>query len=258
MKLKLVIAAAVMAAIALPAAAVTTPATNLELLFVAYDVNSSGKDYVRDLGALATTIGASNVSFGAGTTFGTAVGQAFASVTSSNIYWNVIAVDAANSTAYTTGNLTKLNAAGNGSFEMDTNVGTGGIVPNNLALLATNFSKGNSEYYGATAGSGQNALDLVGALIGNSSKVVSGHGLNTSQNFFTMDGNGTASQIRANAGLLAFDGNAKGGYFTLDNTGALSYTGTAAPSAVPLPAAAMLFGPGLLGLFGFARKRKAA
>jgi hypothetical protein len=257
MKLKLVVAAAVMAAIALPAAAVTTPATNLELLFVAYDVNGSGKDYVRDLGALATSIGTSNVSFGTGTTFGTATGNAFAGVTSSNIYWNVIAVDAGNSTAYTTGNLTKLNAAGNGSFEMDTNTG---LIATGLSNLVGNasWSKGNGEYYGAAVASGSNALDLVGTLIGDGSKVVSGHGLNTSQNFFTIAGDGTASQIRANAGLSAFDGNAAGGYFTLSSLGALSYTGTAAPSAVPLPAAAMLFGPGLLGLFGFARKRKAA
>jgi hypothetical protein len=263
MKLKLVAAAAVLAAFALPAsAAVSTAATNLELLLVAFDGSgATTKDYIRDLGVSVSTIGTSNLTFAApgSSLFSTA----FTGVSSSNIYWNVIAIDNITAKAWTTGSLSALTSAGLGSFDMETNIGnTGGgteIVPGGLANLVANFRKTpNTEYYGAAQLSGSNGLDLLGNLAGGGGNVISGHGTGTSQNFFQIAGDGTPSQINANAGLLAFDGNSKGGYFTLASDGGLSYTGAATPSAVPLPAAALLFGPGLLGLFGFARKRKAA
>jgi len=263
--LKMIAAAAVLAAVALPAsAAVSTAATNLELLLVAYDGSgATTKDYIRDLGVSVSTIGTSNATFAApgSSLFSTA----FTGVLASNIFWNVIAIDNNNSKAWTTGSLAALNGAALGSFDMDTNIGNSGtgveIVPGGLTSLVANFRKvavTGTEYYGATPGAGVNGLDILGNLAGGIGNVVSGHGTGTSQNFFQIAGDGTVSQIRANTGLLAFDGNAKGGYFTLAADGGVTYTGAAAVSAVPLPAAALLFGPGLLGLFGFARKRKAA
>jgi hypothetical protein len=88
-------------------------------------------------------------------------------------------------------------------------------------------------------------------------------------------GNGTLSgsavgsaaqfyQILANVNKLATeDGIAKGadvitpyaGFFFLDSTGHLTYD---IPSAVPLPPAVWLFGGGLLGMIGVARRRRAA
>ncbi len=264
MKLKLVAAAAVLAAFALPASAVvSTAATNMELLLVAYDASgATTKDYIRDLGVSVSSIGTSNLTFAApgSSLFATAL----SGVAASDIWWNVIAIDNNNSKAWTTGSLQSLTDAGLLAIDMNTNIGKNGtgtqILPGSLANLVASFQKTPAtEYYGAAGGNGANGLSLVGNLVGGVGNVVSGHGTGSSQNFFQIAGNGTPSQINVNAGLLAFDDNTvAGGYFTLAADGGVSYTGAAAPSAVPVPAAALLFGPGLLGLFGFARKRKAA
>jgi len=263
--LKMISAAAVLAAVALPASAVSTAATNLELLLVAYDGSgATSKDYIRDLGVSVSSIGTSNLSFAAPAS--SQFLTAFTGVSASNIYWNVMAIDNNSSTAWTTGSLAALNGAGLVGFDMDTNIGSSGtaveIVPGSLVSLVANNQKSTlTEYFGAAASAGSNGINLAANVVGGVSNLVSGHGTGTSQNFFQIAGDGTVSQIRANAGLLAFDGNAKGGYFTLAADGGVTYTGVvppAPPSSVPLPAAALLFGPGLLGLFGFARKRKAA
>ena len=262
--LKMIAVAAAMVASGSAFAVPSTAATNMELLLVAYDGSGvTTKDYIRDLGVSVSTIGTLNATFAAPVS--SLFSTAFTGVSTSNIYWNVIAIDNNNSKAWTTGSLSALNGAALVPFDMDTNIGNSGtgveIVPGGLTSLVANFRKvavTGTEYYGATPGAGVNGLDILGNLAGGIGNVVSGHGTGTSQNFFQIAGDGTPSQIRANAGLLAFDGNAKGGYFTLAADGGVTYTGAAAVSAVPLPAAALLFGPGLLSLFGFARKRKAA
>jgi hypothetical protein len=264
MKLKLNLlaaAAAVVALVAPVAASAATAATNLELLLVAFDGSgATTKDYIRDLGVSAATIGTSDLSFGA--PVGSLFSTAFTGVASSNIYWGVIAIDAPNSTSYTTGALAKLTAAGLGSFDQDSNVGVGGIIQNSLNALVTSFQKTPTtlgEYYGAAQLSGSNGVDLIGNLVGGGANAVVGKGTGTSLNFFKVDGQGTPSQINANAGLSAFNGNSAGGYFTLAADGSVTYTGAAAVvSAVPLPAAALLFGPGLLAMFGVSRRRQAA
>ena len=53
------------------------------------------------------------------------------------------------------------------------------------------------------------------------------------------------------AGVIGF------GEYTLNLNGPNSYDGTFEVSSVPVPAAVWLFGSGLLGLIGVARRKKA-
>jgi len=65
-----------------------------------------------------------------------------------------------------------------------------------------------------------------------------------------------SSQLRPQDDLLGINCATSG--LCTDLFGAETYTIQVVPSAVPVPAAAWLFGSGLLGLVGMARRKKAA
>ena len=260
-KFKLLAAAAALALSSVPALAAITTTSNPSLLFVAYDGSGATADtYVRVLGSLSS-IGTNNVSFSAPSA--SIFSSQFAGVAASNIYWNVFALDNANPNVYLTGvNASTLNSAGLGSFDVASvaSVLTGSLGGlTQLDVAANGYSKANGEYTGSTNPSDQtNANKLTPnfefGLFG------SGHGVGTSLNFKKVSGDdGSASQLFLNSALSAFNGDAKGGYFTLtDAAGDVTWTGQASVAAVPLPAAALLFGPGVLTLLGIGRRRKSA
>jgi hypothetical protein len=127
---------------------------------------------------------------------------------------------------------------------------TGGI-PNGLAtdinLLNTNLAGGNSTgqgVFGTTTSSGGTTLNsLYGSQIN-----VAGVAPGSSVTLYGVTGNGT----KVGTGFAYSLGNAS---FNLTGD-ILSFTGNG--SAVPLPAAAWLFGSGLLALAGIGRRRAAS
>ncbi len=263
-KIKLWATAAALAMTSSAFAAIDT-STNPDLLFVAYDANGSGATYVRDLGSLSQLTGTANTLFSApaSSIFSTRM----AGVSGANIDWGVFAVTNLNA-----GNVMyETNASNNVQGRFDTDVpAVVSVLTNNLGALtqldlaANGFAKPNGEYTGSTTTSDQtNAITMLrNASFGHPQASV---GVGSSQNFLSItedQNNGTAdvAQLYTNAALSSFgSGNVNGGYFTLLNAaGDLQWTSVAAVSGVPLPGAALLFVPGLLGLFGFGRRNKAA
>ena len=272
-KFKLLAAAAVLAMSTAPAFAAINTSTTPSLLFVAYDGSGNTADtYVRILGPL-DSIGTNNVAFNAPVNsiftsqFTNTVAGVTTTVAPSNIYWNVFALNNANTSApavYLTGSLS--DQLGQSLAKSDVTA-IAGILTGSLGgltqldLAANGYAKANGEYTGANNVSDQ----TNGNTLANNfsfSLPTSGTGVGTSQNLLKVGvvGNGASvSQLFTNAALSAFNGNAAGGYFTLtDAQGDVTWTGQAAVAAVPLPAAALLFGPGLLTLLGVGRKRKSA
>jgi len=257
--------AAVAAALALSgsAFAAINVSSNPDLLFVAFDGTGSGANYVRDLGSLSSINGTSNTTFSAPTS--SIFSTQFAGVAASNIYWGVFAAyndpSATSSVVYETNNLANLQ--GRDDSAVPSVVGTltsglGGLTQ--LDLAANGYAKPNGEYTGSTTLTDQtNGFKLLQNF--SFGQPTATKGVGSSQNFLSMtqnsdNGTSDAAQLYTNAALSSFAaGNAKGGYFTLlDAAGDLQWTASTV-AAVPLPAVALLFVPGLLAMFGLGRRR---
>jgi hypothetical protein len=237
-----------------------------DLIFVAWDgVGVTTSTYVRDLGSVSQ-LGAFNVSFAAPA--GSIFTSVFAGngVPASNIYWNIFALDNVNGNEWLTGSLANQVNQGLDQFTVTSNLNTE-VVGALAALQNPNngWVKANGEYTGdpsqAPNSTGSNGFNLSQAL--EEGLYDYAHGVGKSQNLLYIDSSTdpvVVSQLYQNAAISnsAFAlGNSNGGYFTLtDAAGDITWTG--APSPVPVPATALLFGPGLLAVFAAARRRRQA
>jgi len=260
-KFKTLAAAAAMAITAMPSFATISSGADPSLLLVVYDNTFAGNNtYYRNLGSLSS-LAASGV-----TTFASPGGSIFstqiAGLAPGDVGWSVIAVNNGNPAApavYFSGMQAGAIPAGiiNVNLARDYAVGAFpafGALDNaaNGFIFPNNEYTGNPAQGGTNAGAKSNAADTISAFT-NGANGLGGAGLGTSENFYRTDYS-TLTQQYLSASGSAFDGGAPGGYFTLAADGTVTWTNPAV-SAVPLPAAAWLFGPGLVALFGTARRR---
>ncbi|MEP6502327.1 MAG: hypothetical protein ABJD97_03280 [Betaproteobacteria bacterium] len=257
--------AAVAAALALSSSAFAAinVSSNPDLLFVAFDGTGSGATYVRDLGSLSSINGTSDTLFNAPAS--SIFATQFAGVAAGNIYWGIFAAydnqSGNGSVVYETNNLTNLQGFDDSAVPSTIGTLTGALGGyTQLDLAANGYAKPNGEYTGSTTLSNQtNGLKISTNL--SFGKPMASQGVGSSQNLvsITQDADNAVSvaeQLYTNAALSSFaPGNAKGGYFTLlDAAGDVKWTATGV-AAVPLPAAALLFVPGLLAMVGLGRRR---
>jgi hypothetical protein len=268
--LKSIAAAALLAAASLPSfAVINTTSTNTSLVLFAFDIAGSGATYYRDLGSVNQVLSATgNVTFAAPTA--SIFGTTFAAVAATDITWGVVGVDSASTRP-------SIYLAAGKSAVAATAVDNGGVTGGltgtfgtfvALDLASNNFAKANGEYTGNGAVGGDNtfatnAFDAAGRATLNTFDL--GLGLGASLNLFKSQApaSGTVAgvtQINTAASGQAFLGGVKGGFFTLDasGNGNLTWTQAATVAAVPLPAGALLLGPGLLAMLGFGRRRNKA
>lgn len=272
MKLKHALAAAAVSmAFAAPAMAIDSPTTgNGGLFLTAWDSSTGATTaYARDLGMTMDQFLANpnvDLSFAADATFV----STFSGVAASNIQWNVVAGDrvvdpnrlltTAASDPGVVSNTAQNSAILNKIAPLVADLNGRGITPSNSVTQSVADSSDPDAIWGANWGSKfgnltanlTNSVALGGTL---GFYLLTQNGLsetslsaNTLQNQFFVD---QGAQANAFAGIIST--------WTLNSDGSLSFNGTdVTPSQVPLPAAAWLFGSGLLGLVGVSRRKAKA
>lgn len=272
MKLKHALAAAaVTMAFAAPAMAIDSPSTgNGGLFLTAWDSSTGATTaYARDLGMTMDQFLLNpnvDLSFAADATFA----STFAGVAAANIRWNITAGDRVVdqnrllSTAVTDpGNIS--NAAQNNGIlgrqiPLVTDLNGRGISPSTSVTQGVADAADPDRIWGPNWGAnfGSNILNINNAAA-----------LGGSLGFYLITQNGlteTSATVNALQSQFFVDQGAQAKTFagtdaiwTLNTDGSLNFNGTeGAVSAVPLPAAAWLFGSGLLGLVGVSRRKAKA
>lgn len=265
LKFKTLATAATLALASLSSFAAIDFSANPDLIFVAWDGTGLNKTatYVRDLGSVSQ-LGSSNLTFSAPTN--SIFTTQFTGVASSDIQWNIFALDNVNGREWLTGSLANQLAQNLSQFDAVATISN--LVSFNFSVLqnpSNGYIKANNEFSG---GANDNPADGTNGFLINlpaqQGLYDSVKGVGKSANLLFIDGAtdpATESQLFVNAQLsnAAFaPGNVNGGYFTLANAnGDITWTNQAL-SPVPVPGAALLFGPGLLAVFAAARRRRQA
>lgn len=280
LKLKLAaVAAAVASAFAVPAHALVDGANNNGSLFLSvwdasnggtwsgvydlgYQINSflpSGVSVVSNNGGPAT--GDKTPDAGLHLTFNVSSLLGSYSGSLSNLSWDVVAADSSSATpTLNTRRLVTTVAQGTTSSVPLTNSGLS-TVTGNVGSSATFYNTAGCSA-GSNAGNSCTSTDTGSNFwagnVGFLNLSVAG-AIGSALNMLYVAQNGTnsgstslqpTSQLFANSVGLAT--------WTLGSNGTLSYDVAAVPAGVPLPAAAWLFGSGLLGIVGISRRRKLA
>lgn len=259
-KLKAVIAAVALSIGAGAAsAAIVQPSTGDGEMFLTVWDSVANVSYTRQLEInLGAFTGTSNLSFAGDSLFA----STFAGSSASNIMWNVVAGDnTPGSNQNTNGNLRLLTTSTNtvGSGISLTNAGLNAASNNTNTFVSAlnamgcdlNPSCATSDPSDAGFGGGGGWGPSFGN-VGNVSNAGGGFG---SLNFWYLTGGGgtIATQV-SKTRFNALDG-VNPAVWTLGTDGGLMYS-VGSVSAVPVPAAVWLFGSGLVGLVGVARRRR--
>lgn len=282
-KMKTLAAVIALAAAGSANAAYQLPNTgNGSLMLTAWDVTTQ-ESYIRDLGYNYADFTTAMVTPEAGLVINFALDPLFSSLfgdnSASNVYWNVTAADSTASSGSITG--TALMGTGafgtlataysvtntgiaNTSNYMNTFFGYALTQPNDPGVdgnAAVGNEAGNcstsSSCYSVDSGDLQFTGDANwGANWGsNLTSWINAGTLGSTLGFYSMTPNGTFSINQATK--VAY-GNVNGlASWLLAADGSLVYSVPGAVSTVPVPAAAWLFGSGLLGLVGVARRHNA-
>lgn len=242
MKLKALVAAVALVAAGAANAAITPDGNGgTSLIFEAWDTVSNqgyavnlGKTFDQFLASPSTTISAQISSSDLASLLG-------ADTSGSALNWHVFALKQTGTVAFPTdGFLTTIAPGGMpiaafDSFALPTLEGATNVHVNDLIAALSGANSGLIAS-SAVAYPGSNGTDYAGFLLGGAS-AKTGYG---SLDFYNIDNVGDP---------LAFN---KLSTASLSSTGGILL---GAPAAVPLPAAAWLFGSGVLGLVGIARRR---
>jgi hypothetical protein len=263
MKWKLkALAAAIALAVSAPAsAAIVTSGGNGELFFNAWDPVSKSS-YTRDLGVLmndfvpggilGSTSSGYSLTFAADATLTSWLSSVASNIGS--VLWNIGAIDSVTperylttagsiaATSFVNSQLTAMDAA-NGFITPTNSLGTHPTLTNG-SNTASEAANGNSAY----AGGG-----FWGSNWGNKTPFSTAALVGESNFFWLLAQNGTSTLTSA---LKTQFGNADGAStWSFGSDGTLAFN-SAAPAAIPVPAAVWLLGSGLLGLAGIARRRQ--
>jgi hypothetical protein len=270
-KLKTLVAAAAMAVSAMPVFATINSSANPTLLLVAYDSSfATNATYFRNLGTLSQLTTSQTFSVPGTNIFNT---QLSGVISAGTLGWGIIALDNSVATApiiYTAAKLASVTPANSavvdgvnafltGSFPTygGLDAAGAGYAFLNGVVQATGGAAGGAglEYTGNAAPGALGAETNAQGVAGNVFAADAGVGFGDNLNLFKTTYTSVTQQYLNPLGLGA-NGGAAGGYFTLLAGGNVTWTNPAAVSAVPLPAAALLFAPGLLGMLGVARRRR--